>query len=555
VAGAAGLVSEPHDVTEEPICWGQEDTLYAILARVPALHTFTLVAFFTYFGHIWLLMQRPDIAVAIIAGFILYTMFRFWALWSSAFMGFFLLLKNDSRDPTHWQRQARPASCPDFNCIWHGIIVPNYKEPIDKLRQTLDTIATQSIAKQIVVCMAMESRDTKGEESAKILQEEYSGRLGGFCYSLHPLIDGEVAGKSSNENWAARCLRNLMVDKMRIHPDHILFTTCDADTFFHPNHFACLTHLYLCDGEERYYRFYLPVTNFMPNIMDVPGPCSVRFTLLTIGRMAELGNPLFNVFPLAIYAVPLRLAEQACYWDPKVIPEDWHMFFRCVYSDTGRVQVTRMYINVGTECVEGKDYFDTINETYQQAVRWQWGAIDIGYLLVQTFSRSRVPIYQRLRMLLGAYDHHLFAVTAILCLLTAPFLYGKIPVSLDTDIWTGATAIVKMSMILTAVWAGHFVLHILFICLADHHIRHNLLHDRLYFNVTGTWYSDGPMRWLTLLMFPLTDIALFVIPTIHAQLRMFVNSSFNYVPSAKQSKCCRPADLCGGGDQGRDSSV
>jgi hypothetical protein len=556
--GGAGLVSEPDNSSEEVVCWGYEETMYSILARLPALHTFALVAFFTYFGHIWLLMQRPDIAVTIILSIIFYGMFRFWSLWIGAWVGLNQLLKNDSRDPNYWQRQPRPAGSPEFSSIWHGVIVPNYKEPIDKLRQTLDTIATQSIAKQIVVCMAMESRDPKGEETALQLQREYAHRLGGFCYALHPLIPGEVAGKSSNENWAARCLKGLMVDRMRVNPDCILFTTCDADTFFHINHFAYLTHLYLSDGEDRYYRFYLPVTNFMPNIMDVPGICSARFTVLTVGRMAELGNPLASPFPLAIYALPLRLAQQACYWDPKVIPEDWHMYFRCVYADTGRVQCTRQYMAVGTECVEGKDYLDTVNECYQQSVRWQWGAIDMGYLIVQTAARWNVPVYQRLKILISAYDHHLFSVAIILCLFAAPWLYGRIPVALDMNIWTGATALVKISMILSAVWIVHFTVHITSLCLVDYQIRHKLLYDRLYFNVAGKEAgncADGPLRWLTLLLFPLADLFLFVVPTIHAHTKMFISSSFNYVPSAKQSRCCRPSDLCGGDDQGRDTSV
>jgi hypothetical protein len=32
--------------------------------------------------------------------------------------------------------------------VWHAIIIPNYKEPIGKLRMTLDTIADNSVAKQ-----------------------------------------------------------------------------------------------------------------------------------------------------------------------------------------------------------------------------------------------------------------------------------------------------------------------------------------------------------------------------------------------------------------------
>jgi hypothetical protein len=29
----------------------------------------------------------------------------------------------------------------------------------------------------------------------------------------------------------------------------VVLTTCDADTYFHNNHFAYLTHAFLCDGE------------------------------------------------------------------------------------------------------------------------------------------------------------------------------------------------------------------------------------------------------------------------------------------------------------------
>ena len=127
--------------------------------------------------------------------------------------------------------------------------------------QTLDTIAANSVAKRVVVCMAMEARDPnavevanalqvlsgvnlcrtfrengyqvpwavserggRGRETGRaaanlhstMLQTEFAGRLGGFCYSLHPMIDGEVAGKSSNENWAARCVSKYLVDTLRV---------------------------------------------------------------------------------------------------------------------------------------------------------------------------------------------------------------------------------------------------------------------------------------------------------------------------------------------------
>ena len=259
-----GLLTDADDlVAEETCCSGVETTLYSILTRLPALHTFSVLGFFIYFGHMWLLQSRPDIAVTIIGIFILYGVVRFWGMWFSALRGLRLLQKNDSRHPQYWQRKPRPLGSVDFKSVWHAVIVPAYKEPIAKLRQTLDTLASQSIAPQIVVCMGMESRDPNAMETAAQLEKEYAERLGGFCYTSHALAQGEVAGKSSNENWAARCVKRLMVDRMRINPDNIVLTTCDADTFFHPNHFACLTHHFICDGDNRHHRFYLGVANFM----------------------------------------------------------------------------------------------------------------------------------------------------------------------------------------------------------------------------------------------------------------------------------------------------
>ena len=92
---------------------------------------------------------------------------------------------------------------------------------------------------------------------------------------------------------------------------------------------------------------------------------------------------------------------QAEFWDPTVIPEDWHMYFRCSMADQGKVrgeegegrtslgaakgarwrelgclltgrmqvEVTRLMILVGTEAVEGKNYVDTVKECYDQSVR------------------------------------------------------------------------------------------------------------------------------------------------------------------------------------------
>jgi hypothetical protein len=53
--------------------------------------------------------------------------------------------------------------------------------------------------------------------------------------------------------------------------------------------------------------------------------------------MHTTGCPLSTPFPLAIYSLSLPLAKKACFWDPTVIPEDWHMYFRCQFADEVRL--------------------------------------------------------------------------------------------------------------------------------------------------------------------------------------------------------------------------
>ena len=86
-AGQHGLVSEGFDDTPDVVCWGYEQEAYSALARLPAIHTYTMIAFFCYFGHVWLLMQRPDLAIVIISAMLVYGICRFWIIWLSAFRG------------------------------------------------------------------------------------------------------------------------------------------------------------------------------------------------------------------------------------------------------------------------------------------------------------------------------------------------------------------------------------------------------------------------------------------------------------------------------------
>ena len=87
----------------------------------------------------------------------------------------------------------------------------------------------------------MESRDPNARETAATLRDEFRGRFKALYATLHPLQEGEVAGKSSNENYAVRCAKRRLCDELGILSERIVVTVCDADTYFHDAYFSALS--------------------------------------------------------------------------------------------------------------------------------------------------------------------------------------------------------------------------------------------------------------------------------------------------------------------------
>src|SRR5205814_135399 len=127
--------------------------------------------------------------------------------------------------------------------IHHIVLIPSYKEKIEKLRVTLDHIAAQSVAaEQITVVLALEAREEDAASRMQVLVDEFSDSFANIFITVHPTdLPGEVAGKSANEAWAARRAKERIVDELGYDIANITITSCDADSCFHPNYFECVT--------------------------------------------------------------------------------------------------------------------------------------------------------------------------------------------------------------------------------------------------------------------------------------------------------------------------
>eukprot|EP01049_Picozoa_sp_SAG25_P012194 SAG25_NODE_1609_length_2687_cov_1.034003_3_plen_141_part_00 len=86
--------------------------------------------------------------------------------------------------------------------------------------------------------------------------------------------------------------------------DNVTITVCDADTFYHPQYFAALSHHFLrTPTTHRQRRIWQPVMCFMPNVLKVPLLCTVRYTQFSLGFAGQMYNPLGLPMPCAVYSL------------------------------------------------------------------------------------------------------------------------------------------------------------------------------------------------------------------------------------------------------------
>ncbi len=261
----------------------------------------------------------------------------------------------------------------------HLVIIPNYKESEEGLARTLDSLANQANANQVVVVMAMEAREPDAHVKAERLVTRYRSHFAGMLATFHPAgLPNETPGKGSNEAWGAREAFIHLIEDGGDDIRRYTVTSCDADAVFHPRHFEALNYLFLT-AKDRYRTFWQPTIFNSNNIWEIPAPLRIPDGLSGINRMSNLLLPGSVKFPTSCYSLSWQMLNEVDYWDEEVIPEDWHLYLKCSYTLGDRVNVEPIFLPLGNDCVLTDGYWKTLRAHYAQSVRHAWGASDIPY--------------------------------------------------------------------------------------------------------------------------------------------------------------------------------
>ena len=375
---------------------------YRLLEILPGAFSWNMILF-PYWG----VFLIPNVVAYFVLLFNIYWFYQSFQIALSATLSHFRIQASMKYD---WVGDVK--NFPDWQKVQHVVLIPTYKEPIHVLERTINSLAQQTLpTKQISVVLAMEFREPEKDRNEKVaaLQKKYKGVFGGFLVTVHKLAEGEIIGKSSNERYAAIEVKKKLIDAGKYEMDYMTVTSCDADHVFHGNHFAYLTFRFL-DNPDRYNFFWQPAVMFYNNIWELPAITRVPSTLSSIWNLSQLPrrDRLING---QNYTLSFKLLDEAGYWDPDKIPEDWGIFFKAFYKKRGGIEVEPLYLPLFADAVQSTSTIKTLKSQYQQQKRWAWGVSDTPWIIRNYINVPGVPFLDKTtRLMTLLWQHFMWPV-------------------------------------------------------------------------------------------------------------------------------------------------
>jgi hypothetical protein len=271
-------------------------------------------------------------------------------------------------------KQTYPADTP----LIHLLILTIYKDDMGVVCRTVDTLAEQTEAKRIVLVMAWESRTPDREERTELMRQRYGDKFFHLMFPVHPYgLEHEVASKAANANWGLReAVKFIMQDDERKKKvEHVMVTTCDADTLFHPKYFEALTADYMRrikDNDPAVHRTIWQAPLFYNWNLD-QNSFPVRITgllrsLMTMGLLIP-----YNVNPMSCFSFSLTLAVRGGYWHPQIFMDDVGYLLTMMIGTQKRIRIQLLPVPVRSGPTSGDNWFSDVKEWYIQVRRWGLG--------------------------------------------------------------------------------------------------------------------------------------------------------------------------------------
>jgi hypothetical protein len=351
---------------------GKDKRLYRALEILPGFLSWgTLLALLalSYFQPVW-------VAYFIIA-FDVYWLFRVAYLSIHLIVAYRQLKKNSK---INWQKSCQSIS--GWQGIIHLIILPTYNESLEVIRPSILSIIQDGYpTEKMIIVFAIEERaGQEALERAKAVEKEFSDQFYDFLITSHPDgIVGELKGKGANQAWAARMVKEKIIDQQKLDYDKIIVSVFDIDTCVRPGYFSCLTHKFLT-VENPHRASYQPIPVYHNNLWEAP----------FLARTTAISNTHWQMMQqlrserLATYSshsMSWRALVDIDFWSVNMVSEDSRIFWHCLCFYHGDYRVEPLYFPVSMDVCMDKTGLQTLKNLYKQQRRWGWGVENVPFVI------------------------------------------------------------------------------------------------------------------------------------------------------------------------------
>ncbi|CAF2060155.1 unnamed protein product [Rotaria magnacalcarata] len=272
--------------------------------------------------------------------------------------------------------------------IRHIVAISCYKEPVDLIARSVETLADQTEVHRITMVISFEERTPDKEKKCNILREKFQNC--GFeriIFTIHPYgVCDEIPGKCSNSNYGLRtAVKEMAITEDEM--DNILVTTCDADSKFPRQYIAALTSKYLKENRPGLTTIYQPPLFYnwkLDSLSFVTRVTGLLRSFLMLGALIP-----FNINTMSIFSFSLSLAKKGDFVHPGYQMDDIICLIRWMGVTQRRLKISMVPVPVLSGPTSGETIEKEIIEWARQARRWTIGAAEVfHYFIVKS---KRIP--------------------------------------------------------------------------------------------------------------------------------------------------------------------
>ena len=378
----------------------------------------------TLFLIVLLSWLKPAWVAFFIIVYILFWLFRTIYLSFHLRSGYKIMRENERAD---WLGKLDQHKDKNWQNIYHLVVLPMYKEPLEIIRNSFLSLANSDYPKErMIVILACEERAKEHSQSiVEEIKKEFGKKFFKFLVTWHPKnLPGEMAGKGANETWATKKAKEKIIDLLKIPYQNIILSSLDADTVVFPKYFSCLTYYYLT-SEKPDKTSYQPIPLFINNIWQAPSFSRIFAFSSTFWHTMNQGRPE-KLITFSSHSMSFKALVDVGFRQVDVVSDDSRIFWQCFLKNDGDYRVQPIFYPISMDANVAKTFWRTIINVYKQQRRWAYGIADIPYFLFGFLKNKKIPISKKISLGFELIEGHWSWATASFLI----FILGWLPLIL-----------------------------------------------------------------------------------------------------------------------------